>query len=163
MAEVPVAEVPVTLAELRSAGIDYLARREHSRLELRRKLGKRFRGREIEEGLVDAAVEALAEAGLQSDERCAEAYIHARVSRGQGPMRVRAALREVGLSGEWVDLLLEAEEDQWPERLEALCQRRFGDAPPADRREWTRRARFLAGRGFPESLVVAVLGTPPGQ
>jgi regulatory protein len=103
----------------------------------------------------------LAADGLQSDARCAESMIHARVSRGQGPLMIRAGLREAGLEGETVELLLEAEAEAWPEHLEAVARTRFGEAPPADRRDWARRARFLAGRGFPEHLVRNQLGEPP--
>lgn len=152
---------PVTTAELRSAAIDRLARREHSRQELARKLRTRFRARAPDEALIDEVLSSLAENGLQSDGRCAEAMVHARINRGQGPLKIRAALREIGLDAALFEPLLEAVEDDWPEHLSALCRRRFGDAPAADRRDWSRRARFLASRGFPESMVVRALGTPP--
>ena len=87
--------------------------------------------------------------------------IRARISRGQGPLKIRAGLREAGLADGIVELLLEAEEDAWPEHLEAVARTRFGEQPPADRRDWARCARFLAGRGFPEHLVRSQLGEPP--
>ena len=154
---------PVGIDELRNAAIGLLARREHSRRELERKLGKRFRDRPLEPASLQQVLDRLAADGLQSDARCAESLIHARISRGQGPLRIRAGLREAGLEGETVELLLEAEEEAWPEHLEAVARSRFGTEPPGDRRDWARRARFLAGRGFPEHLVRGQLGEPPGH
>jgi regulatory protein len=109
---------------------------------------------------VDEVVRSLAEAGLQSDTRCAEMLVHVRIGRGHGPLRIRADLREAGIDSETAELLLEAETDAWPERLRALARKRFGEAPPADRREWAKRARFLASRGFPEALVRDALDEP---
>ncbi len=106
-------------------------------------------------------VAELADAGLQSDERCAEMLVHSRIERGHGPLRIRADLREAGIAGELAEALLEAEHDAWPERLRALAARRFGASPPEDARAWGRRARFLASRGFPESMVRDVLGDVP--
>jgi regulatory protein len=145
--------------DLRRAAMDHLARREFSRRDLVRRLGRRFR--DVEAARLEAVVEALADEGLQSDVRCAESLIRIRAEKGHGPLRIRSDLREAGLEGEAVDLLLEAEEDAWPDRLAAVAERRFGADAPADRRDWARRARFLASRGFPEPLVVRVLGDPP--
>lgn len=152
---------PVGIDELRNAAVGLLARREHSRRELERKLGQRFRERPLEPGDLEQALDGLAADGLQSDERCAESLIRARISRGQGPLKIRAGLREAGLEGETVELLLEAGSGDWPRHLQTVARSRFGEAPPADRRDWARRARFLAGRGFPEHLIRAQLGEPP--
>lgn len=105
-------------------------------------------------------MQTLAHEGLQSDARCAEMLVHVRIGRGHGPLRIRADLREAGIDAEAIELLLEAEVDAWPERLRALAIKRFGEAPAADRREWAKRARFLASRGFPEALVRDVLDEP---
>lgn len=156
-------DVPVDRQALRNAAFGYLAQREHSRQELVRKLERRFRAREPEPELVEQVVAELAAEGLQSDLRCIESLIRVRIARGQGPARIRADLRAIGLEGETAERLLEAESDGWPERVAALAERRFGEQPPQDRRDWARRARFLVSRGFPESLVVAALGDPPGR
>lgn len=145
-----------TEADLRRKAIGLLARREHSRRELKQKLGRGADGE-----LVDLVVDALAEEGLQSDARCAEMIVYARVERGHGPLRIRSDLRDAGIDGETVDLLLEAEDDHWEARLRKLVDRRYGGEAPEDAREWSRRARFLASRGFPEGLVRRVLGDLP--
>ncbi len=147
--------------ELRRRAVTLLARREHSRRELLDKLRSRRDARGVDPARIEAVVADLAEAGLQSDARCAEILVHSRIQRGHGPLRIRADLRDAGIAGELVQTLLEAEEDGWPDRLRALAERRFGSEPPEDARAWGRRARFLASRGFPEAMVRDVLGEVP--
>ncbi len=130
------------------AAVRLLAAREHSRAELGRKLGRGFSGE-----VVEAVLDELAAEGLQSDDRFVESYLHARMEKGFGPLRIRAELKERGIDEARIRLALEGVEAQWREQLLRVARRRFGDAPPADRREMGRRARFLAGRGFPEHLV----------
>ncbi len=164
------------LRTLRRYAMDLLARREHSRLELTEKL-RRHCGRAqaaqsadgpttpadpgTTEALIQRTLDQLEADGLQSDARYAEVLVRSRCNRGQGPLRIRADLRQRGLDATAVDSLLEAYEDSWPELALEAVSKRFGDAPAADRREWARRARFLAGRGFPEGLVMRVLGPLP--
>lgn len=143
-------------ADLRRKAIGLLGRREHSRRELTQKLG-----RGADAALVMSVIDALAEEGLQSDTRCAEMIIFARIERGHGPLRIRSDLRDVGIGSETVEHLLEAEEDHWEERLQKLVERRYRGEAPADARDWSKRARFLASRGFPEGLVRRVLGDLP--
>lgn len=146
---------------LRGRAVSLLARREHSRRELLDKLRSRRDARGVDPERIEAVVAELADAGLQSDERCAEMLVHARIQRGHGPLRIRADLRDAGIPADLADVLLEAEEDAWPERLRSVAERRFGPDAPRDARDWGRRARFLASRGFPEGLVRSVLGQIP--
>lgn len=174
---------PAERTALRRYAMDLLARREHSRLELEEKLrrhcGKVARSRDRDdvapgepeapgtqdpsavEALIADTLDVLVEDGLQSDMRYAEVLIRSRVNRGQGPLRIRADLRQRGLNAEAVEPLLEDYAEQWPELAQQVVERRFGSDAAADRRDWARRARFLAGRGFPESLVGRVLGPLP--
>lgn len=113
------------------------------------------------EALIANTLDVLAEDGLQSNERYAEVLIRSRVNRGQGPLKIRADLRQRGLDAESVEPLLEVYAEQWPELAQQVVERRFGTDSAADRGDWARRARFLAGRGFPDSLVGRVLGPLP--
>ncbi|MEM7503971.1 MAG: regulatory protein RecX [Pseudomonadota bacterium] len=101
--------------------------------------------------LVDEVLDRLAASGTQSDERFRAAYVRVRVARGYGPLKIAAGLAERGVdtAGEW---LVDDEPPDWPSLCTQLWERRFG-APPDSRRAWERQARFLAGRGFPESVV----------
>ena len=75
-----------------AVAIDLLSRREHSQLELRKKLvAKGFADDEVDELLL-----RLHEENLQSDERYAESYVRQRVDKGYGPIRIRQELRQKG-------------------------------------------------------------------
>ncbi len=132
-----------------------LAGREHSLRELRTKL--KLRGHPA--SAIEAVLEELAARGLVSDERFAEAFLRSRLERGQGPLKIRAQLRERGVAPGLIDAALGEAEIDWDSRAAAARSRRFGESPPADRSEMARQARFLRGRGYSEGQVArAVLG-----
>ena len=90
----------------------------------------------------------LARAGLQSDQRYTESYIHQRISRGYGPLRIRRELAERGVATDLIEQALEALDVDWFEAMAAVRVKRFGPAPPSDFREQSRQSRFLQYRGF---------------
>ena len=138
---------------LRARALGLLARREHSRGELRRKLA----ARDTDAQALEATLERLAAAGLQSDERFAESFLRSRAERGQGPLRIREELRQRGVDDATAAAALAAAEVDWRDLLRAVHRKRFGSAPPADRRELARRARFLAQRGFAAEAIRGLL------
>ena len=89
----------ITPTDVRLAAMDLLARREHSVIELKRKLQRRFG----DECAIDDQVARLAEEGLQSDARFAESFLCQRSGSGYGPARLKAELRERGLSDEQIE------------------------------------------------------------
>ena len=84
----------INLADIRLAAMNLLARREHSRWELLRKLRRRF----PDEQLLATELQRLSDENLQSDERYAQGYAWQRGGRGYGPLRVQQEMRERGLS-----------------------------------------------------------------
>jgi len=147
-------ESEVTIEQVREAAIRLLARREHSVIELIRKL----RAKGWPEGLVHDAVEALDGENLVSDERFTEAFIHGRFSRGSGPMRIEAELHRKGVGDGVVEGLLDARDAQWRELAREVRRKRFGDPPPTEYRERARQMRFLQGRGFTHEQIRSALG-----
>jgi len=135
----------VDLAGVRRVSLDLLARREYSQVELRRKLAER----DLPEGLVDEVLEALAAEGLQSDARYVEAFVHSRIERGQGPVRIRQELRARGAPDDLAVAAL-ADEDRaaWRARAERVRRQKFGDALPSDWAGKVKQAKFLQQRGF---------------
>lgn len=137
-----------------------LARREHSRAELERKLLRELApeddaGRQA----VHAALDDLAARGLLSDERAAESLVAARASR-HGNLRLRQALQSRGLAPELIDTALQQAQSSELERARAIWQRKFGMAAPAGHegaRERARQSRFLAGRGFAPGIIRQVV------
>ncbi len=137
----------------RARALRLLARREHSRAELAAKLGARGHGKEE----IEAALAGLAEAGLQSDARYAEAYARSRMERGYGPLRIRAELAARGVDETLAERAVAALGADWTAQAAALRARRFGPGLPRAGAERARQARWLAGRGFPAEVVRAVL------
>lgn len=126
--------------------MNLLARREHSRRELQQKLQKRFSD---QFDLIDSEIDKLAEEGLQSDARLAEAFIRARSNRGQGPSKIKMELRQKGVADDVVGIVFEAAEIDWYELADHVARKKFGDLSPAtDLKEKARVSRFLQQRGF---------------
>jgi regulatory protein len=139
--------------DLRRVAMDLLARREHSRAELRAKL----RRRGADPAAIDPVLESLDADGLQSDARYTEALAQSLVRRGKGPLRIRAELRQHGVGDALIDATLEALGPNWAELAAAARSKRFGAALPGTRDERGRQARFLEQRGFTAEHICAAL------
>ena len=145
-------------ADAYARALSLLGRREHSRRELKQKLVAR--GAEAEE--IDQALGRLDEHGFQSDFRFAEMLVRSRIAQGHGPIRIRAELRQHGLSEDLARRAIDAEAPDWPALASALCRRRFA-GPPADYAERVKRANFLARRGFPPDIARLAVGMSAGE
>lgn len=130
--------------EARKKAMDYLARREHSRDELLRKMEKA--GFEVNVAL--DAVEQLRKDGLQSDRRFVDAFVQSRVSQGKGPTRIRADLRERGVRDAVIDEGLTVVVIDWHELARKTREKKFGAEPPVEFKDKARQMRFLQYRGF---------------
>ncbi|MFZ5654856.1 MAG: regulatory protein RecX [Pseudomonadota bacterium] len=140
-------------AALLRAALRRLARREHSR----RELGRRLAREGDERAPVDAVLDELAQRGLQSDARFAEAVVASRVRRGQGELRIRHELAEAGVAAEVIDAALERAAVDWVALAAAVCRRKFGYGRASAWAEQARRARFLGQRGFDGAVIRAAL------
>jgi len=133
-----------TEADLRTAAFALLARREYSRAELEQKLARKCESSE----LIQQVLDRFAADGYQSDKRFAHVFVCSRFSAGYGAMRIRQELRQKGIESDVIEQALTDEApDSYHQALES-CQRRFGDQPPGDPKEYARRMRFLVNRGF---------------
>ncbi len=142
-----------TPQSVREAALRLLARREHSRRELERKL----EARGAEGGVLGAVIEELAAEGLQSDGRYCEVHVRGRFERGYGPRRIRAELREHGLEAALIEQACAEYATRWVERAAAVYERKYAGLPAADATERARRQRFLEQRGFTAEQIRAVL------
>lgn len=131
-------------AHIRIAAMDLLARREHSRRELKQKLKKRF----DDEDLIEQQLDRLCEENLQSDSRYAASLLRQRINRGHGPLRIRQEMRQKGISDTELALAMEEESPDWYALAEDTYRRKFGELPPQDIREKAKRSRFMQYRGF---------------
>ena len=140
-------------AACKRTALDLLARREHSRSELTRKLT----AREFPAEMIAAVLDRLEESGALADARFTEIFIRSRVAKGQGPARIRAELSQRGVAAAEAEQLLRSAEVDWAAMTRAARQKRFGSEPPRDYQERARQARFLQYRGFDSADVRAAL------
>ena len=144
-----------TAAKIRIAAMDLLTGREFSRAELAAKLNKRFDSHpSIEEVLVK-----IAEEGLQSDKRFAEAFVRSRIYRGHGLARIRQDIRQKGVGDELVARALEEADIDWYALARDVATRKFGQRPASDQREKAKRMRFMQYRGFNYDQIKYALDT----
>jgi regulatory protein len=127
-----------------SVAIGLLARREHSVCELQSKL--RARGIAAEDA--DAAIERLAEQGLQDEARFAEMLVRTRMGAGQGPMRIRAELNTHGLASELIEAAFDENAADWDTQARAIIERRYRADELADPALRRKAIEFLLRRGF---------------
>lgn len=136
---------------LRARALSYLAAREHSRLELQRKLA-----RHDEDGdAIAALLDTLEAQGLLSTERYVASVLH-RCSPRLGAARIRQELRAKGVPDDAMRDSLQGLAYTEEARAREVWQHRFGRAA-ADQREQARQARFLLARGFPGEIVRRIL------
>lgn len=142
-------EEPDTAAELRARALRLLARRDHSRAELERKLGPHAASSEV----VAAIVETLVQKKQLSDERYAEERTRS-LARKYGAAKIRQDLKAKGVDQ---DVINRVSTEPEVERAVAILRRKFR-APAASREEHARRARFLQSRGFSYEIIRSALG-----
>nr|WP_245232535.1 regulatory protein RecX [Thiorhodococcus minor] len=140
-------------ADIERLALKLLARREHSRLELVRKL----RARGYQRGDVDSVLDRLEREGALDASRFVEHYAAERAAKGFGPLRLRAELREKGLAEDLIDRQLSDMQDVWSDALAKAHERRFRGSVPADRSALAKQARFLEQRGFPTESILRFL------
>ena len=126
--------------------IDYLSRREHSRLELKQKLClKKFSGHEI-----DSALDQLAEKKHQSDLRFAESYVYRRKQAGLGPLKITAELIERGVSENIISVVVNEAAQDWQQHMQIVWRKKFSTDITKDK---PAQCRFLYSRGFSAEMI----------
>jgi len=135
--------------EARKKAMDYLARREYGRLELRAKLERAGFGTEV----ARVAVDRLTCEDLQCDRRCIENFIQSRISQGKGPVRVRLELEERKLEAGLIDACLSECDQDWEAMARQVREKKYGSDLPADFKEKARQMRFLQYRGFESGQI----------
>ena len=134
----------------------FLARREHSRAELARKL--RAHAQDGED--IEAILDELGAKGWLSDTRFAEQTIRSKARRF-GPLKLAWHLRSKGVDDETIAAGLRAAGIEGVSSIESVWKSRFR-APPGNDREKARQVRFLQGRGFASEEVFRFLSLLKG-
>lgn len=129
---------------IRAKGLELLARREHSRLELRQKLIQRGYPAEA----VAAALDQLVAERLLDESRYAEIYASSRADKGYGPLRIARELRVRGIPDELTDAAIAALDEFWMPKLRELHRKRFKSQIPADAAGRIQQTRVFRQHGF---------------
>ena len=127
-----------------------LARREHSRAELERKL----RPHAGSSAVIAGVVEALVQKKQLSDERFAQERARS-MARKFGAARIRQDLKAKGVAPELVERV-SAEGEL--ERARAILDRKYRE-PASTREERAKRMRFLQGRGFSTDVIRSLVSS----
>ena len=133
--------------DLRERALRLLARREHSRAEIARKLGQAgFAAADIARLL-----DEFEEKNWLSDRRFAESYVADHRARA-GSVKLAYDLRQRGIAADLIEDVLAIDRDSELERAREVWRKKFG-TPPATPQERARQMRFLQSRGFSPSLL----------
>ncbi len=141
-------ERPDTPVELKVRALRFLARREHSRVELARKLAPHAES----PAALETVLDELGAKRQLSDERYAEVRSHW-LARKYGAAKIRQDLKAHGVA----DAVIERVSTEGDfDRARAILARKYRE-PATTREERAKRARFLQGRGFSYDTIVRVL------
>jgi len=136
---------------LKGRALRLLSGREHSRLELERKL-QRY---EEAPGELASALDDLQAKGFVSERRVLESVVNRRAGK-LGAARIKHELQGKGLDPELVtDAMIALREGELA-RARAVWLKKFGQ-PAHDSGERARQMRFLASRGFAGDTIQRVV------
>jgi regulatory protein len=139
---------------LKGRALRLLSGREHSRLELERKLVQ-F---EEEPGSLAVALDDLQAKGFISEQRVLESVGTRRAAK-LGAARIKQELQQKGITPEAINEVMAGLQETELARARAIWQRRFGK-PPVDAKEHAKQSRFLMARGFSGAVVGRLLRAP---
>ena len=136
---------------LKGRALRLLSQREHSRLELERKL-KPF---EETPGELAEALDFLQAKDFINEQRVVESVVNRRAAK-LGASRVRQELQAKGLPVEAITQAVQEMRSTELERAREVWRKKFG-APPADQAARVKQVRFLVSRGFSPEVVSKVV------
>jgi len=132
-----------------------LAQREYSVKELHARLCTKWRDAEDIVQLADQLVDDLVTEGSLSDQRYVAAFVRSKEQRSQGPVKIRAELRQRQLSEDLIAQDLEQDFEVWVDRAFAwLSRQHSGELQYEDRARYYRR---LVNRGFTHEQAMSAL------
>ena len=139
---------------LKGRALRYLAGREHSRVELQRKLAQY----EEEPGSLQRVLDELQAKDFISEQRAADSVVRRRGAR-LGTALVRQELMAKGVVAEVVTAAVQALKATEQTRAREVWRKKFG-APAPDAAGHAKQMRFMAARGFaPDAIRRVVAGS----
>ncbi len=138
---------------IRDSALNFLAIREHSQLELRQKLLRK----DFPLELINQVLVQLHAENLQSDARFTESFIRSRANKGQGCLRIRYELQQLGIAAAVVNEYLDENDELWQQLAQQVRKKKFGTALPRDPKQKAKQIRFLQYRGFSATQIQRAL------
>jgi regulatory protein len=136
---------------LRARALRMLARREHSRLELTRKLARYTE--DVAE--IEFLLDEFERSGWLSEKRVVDFTLTVRRKRF-GVSRIIHELREKGVSEDAIAGVLPQLKGTELDAVRNVWQRKFG-RPPSTAQDKARQIRFLQNRGFALEIILKLL------
>ena len=143
--------MPAPKPSLKARALRYLAAREHSRLELGRKLARHA----SEDDDVNALLDWLEAQKFLSESRFAESLVNRRAARF-GNSRILYELHSHGVDEATVSTLRTALIEGEEERAWQTWQKKFGSAPESAEAR-AKQMRFLQQRGYSHAAIQATM------
>ena len=137
--------------ELRERALGYLARREHSRFELARKLAQAG----FDEADISILLDEFETRNWLSDLRFAESWVADHRAKAGG-VKLAFDLRQRGVAEDVIAAVLGEQRDSEIERAREVWRKKFG-SPPIDAAGKAKQMRFLQGRGFSTETILRTI------
>lgn len=137
--------------DARARALALLARREHTRVELARKL----QAAGFDAGDVQPLLDEFESRNWLSDRRFAESWVADHCAKA-GSVKLAYELRQRGVPEAMIDEVLRETRDTELERARAVWQKKFKSAP-TDPADTARQMRFLQSRGFALDVIRRVI------
>jgi regulatory protein len=137
---------------LKARAVGFLSRREHSRLELQRKLAPYA----DDAAQLESVLNQLERDNWLSDTRFAQALVNRRATQ-RGTARILQELRQHGLSDDQLAELSSGLKETETDRAREVWKKKF-NARPQTPKEYAKQYRFLASRGFSAGCLHQILG-----
>ena len=136
---------------LKGRALRLLAAREHSRLELERKLASH----EQEAGELARVLDDLQTKGFINEQRVVDSVLHRRANQW-GAQRLKQEMQAKGIGAPALAEALGQLRATELERARMVWRKKFGE-PAGDLAERAKQMRFLASRGFDTETIYRVV------
>jgi regulatory protein len=133
----------------REKAIYYLARFARTERQVRLYLQRKEYPREE----INDAIEYLREHHFLNDSSYAQSYISSRISRGDGPIKIKSLLIQKGISSSESQRLIN---ENYPSELQIENAKKLWNKSSKSREQ---KLRLIASRGYPRYVIMRALET----
>lgn len=138
-----------------------LGRREFGVHELHGRLCGHWRGAQGIRQLADQLVDDLVNEGALSDQRYVAAFVRSREQRSQGPIKIRAELRQRQLPDDMIAQALDRDSEHWINLASGWLDRQ--QRTELEFEDRARCYRRLVNRGFNHEQAMGAIGRHSGR